>query len=106
MSKIRMIIFLIFLHATSWGQELPEFAEPDLQEMKQNKILSADEVARKRLYPGGSDEQSLEVQKPLFTPWRSVNLHLVQKETLEEILRAEEESESEVDEEKTESEAL
>ncbi len=74
MSSLLLILFLLLPFSLVFSQE-----QADLQ-----KDQELDLRAKKRLYPGGVDERSLQVQENLPYPARVVNLLVVQKEILSE----------------------
>ena len=69
--------------------------EQQVLEGKRLISLPVHKLVKEKLYPGGRDEEELSVQSPLYVPWRSLNLHLIHKQTLEQILNSEQQSSSE-----------
>ncbi|UOF02874.1 hypothetical protein [Bdellovibrio reynosensis] len=60
-----LLVFTVVPHA--WSQE--ENSEPAFDEAKEAEIAMK---AKKRLYPGGRDEEELKVQAQVSTPVRKV----------------------------------
>lgn len=104
MKSLVTALFFFFLSSFQAVSQEEDYADMESKNMavyEGQKIfpVNPNEIARKRLYPGGVDEESLVVQKPLYVPWRSLNLINLHKETLEEIKKeAEEEAELDDDE--------
>lgn len=68
----------------------PQFIERDIQ-----SEASKAEVARKRLYPGGRDEEDLKVQQTLIPPTRRLDVKGLQAQVLKGKVRIEVDSENE-----------
>jgi hypothetical protein len=74
-----MIMFLMFyFHVTANAQwRSSESNDSSSQNLARNPLMSPEEqkylqMARKRVYPGGSDEESLKVQAQLPVPTRKM----------------------------------
>jgi len=89
--------FCFFVSCALASAEEVESSDVMSSEIESSEIeMDFAEVVRQRLYPGGADEQPLEVQAKLAHPVRMVDLKSVQKEILEEVMQeTSEEQESE-----------
>lgn len=68
-------VFLVFFMLSSgvainaWSQQQNAVAEPQYDEAREAEIA---QKAKKRLYPGGRDEEDLKVQSQVSTPTRKL----------------------------------
>lgn len=74
--KILLVATVIFIGAETLAAVLPA------------REASDNELARRRLYPGGIDEEDLTVQPELFIPARSISAEKIEQGVLQDRKKA------------------
>ena len=90
-------IFLVLLSSVLWAQREAEKQRETPQRVIATSQITDEQVAqraRERDYPGGSDEEDLQVQKPLVEPLRKLTPQKIHEEVREERLKNKESSSS------------
>src|SRR5262245_27395954 len=92
----RFVLVGLFLNVVKLGSLCgpSTAAAADLFSRKDSDSAIQD-IVRERLFPGGKDDEPLQVQETLTVPYRSVDLMLIHRATLNEVVGDQAPSQSE-----------